>query len=203
MLTFGWMYGIESTIFSSLFTAFSCPFHRYDARLLLESLPDVSSPSDNVARPSSPGGWSDLPSDSEDTFFFSAEEVEDYRREKRRRVMNRDREARLRAIRAEEGDDEAERDPKEDWGGSDEEVRFATHVSFLRPPTLILSPSPAQTLRPPTSSLTTQSASSCGAQPCTSSHRQILRSSRCASSQTMERTRASHSYAGDGRACGG
>ncbi len=64
----------------------------------------------------------DLPSDAEDTFFFSAEEVEDYRREKRRRVIDRDREARLRAIRAEEGDEE-ERDPREDWGGSDEEVR--------------------------------------------------------------------------------
>ena len=101
--------------------------HRYDARLLLESLPDSSPPPAHAARPSSPGGWSDLPSDSEDTFFFSAEEVEDYRREKRRRVMDRDREARLRAIRAEEGDDAGERDPREDWGGSDEEARLHSH----------------------------------------------------------------------------
>lgn len=69
--------------------------------------------------PSSPGGWSDLPSDAEDTFFFSPDEAEDYRREKRRRLIDQGREARLRALRAEEGEEE------EQWGGSDEEVRRA------------------------------------------------------------------------------
>ena len=76
--------------------------YRYDARLLLESLPDVSA-SPVSPDPASPGGWSDLPSDAEDTFFFSAEEAEDYRRDKRRRVIDRDREARLTALRAKMG----------------------------------------------------------------------------------------------------
>ncbi|KAM5540168.1 hypothetical protein V8D89_006308 [Ganoderma adspersum] len=120
---------------------------RYDARLLLESLPSLSSPPDdgNVTRPTSPGGWSDLPSDAEDTFFFSAGEVEDYRREKRRRVMDRDREARLRAIRAERGDDEGERDLREDWGGSDEEPDDPQRELMRRTASHILaSPNPAQ-----------------------------------------------------------
>ena len=109
---------------------------RYDARLLLESLPELPLKRE-ISRPSSPGGWSDLPSDTEDTFFFSAEEVEDYRREKRRRVMDRDREARLQAIRAEEGSDE-EKDPREDWGGSDEEVRRLSLFTPSIPSTLRL-----------------------------------------------------------------
>ena len=120
--------------------SYAC-LHRYDARLLLDSLPSLSSPHDdgNATRPTSPGGWSDLPSDAEDTFFFSAGEVEDYHREKRRRVMDQDREARLRAIRAEQGDEEGERDPREDWGGSDEEVRLlrSRSRSILTPSDLI------------------------------------------------------------------
>ncbi|PIL34455.1 hypothetical protein GSI_03231 [Ganoderma sinense ZZ0214-1] len=119
---------------------------RYDARLLLESLPNFSSPTENGhdTRLNSPGGWSDLPSDAEDTFFFSAEEVEDYRREKRRRVMDSDREARLRAIRAEEGDS-GERDPREDWGGSDEEPDDPQRELMRRTASHILaSPNPAQ-----------------------------------------------------------
>ena len=64
-----------------------------------------------------------MPSDTEDTFFFSAEEAEDYRRDKRRRLIDGDREARLQALLAEAGEDDGERDPREDWGGSDEEVR--------------------------------------------------------------------------------
>lgn len=97
---------------------------RYDARLLLDALPDVPLPTaTSVEEPSSPGGWSDLPSDAEDTFFFSSQEVEDYRREKRRRIISEDRQARLRAIRSEVGDEEkVDADPREEWGGSDEEV---------------------------------------------------------------------------------
>ncbi|EJF62065.1 hypothetical protein DICSQDRAFT_180388 [Dichomitus squalens LYAD-421 SS1] len=117
---------------------------RYDARLLLESLPNISSQPEAISRASSPGGWSDLPSDAEDTFFFTAEETEDYRRDKRRRVMDRDREARLRAIRAEDGSDE-ERDPKESWGGSDEEPDDAQRELMRRTASHILSsPNPAQ-----------------------------------------------------------
>ncbi|EIW74225.1 hypothetical protein CONPUDRAFT_170245 [Coniophora puteana RWD-64-598 SS2] len=121
---------------------------RYDARLLLDALPIItqsqSQPSGiQKTRAPSPSGWSDLPSDAEDTFFFSPEENEDYHREKRRRLIDQSREARLRALAAEEGDDEpAELDP---WGGSDEEPdeaqlqlmrRTATHLST--------SPNPAQ-----------------------------------------------------------
>ncbi|KAI0354392.1 hypothetical protein OH77DRAFT_1425959 [Trametes cingulata] len=121
---------------------------RYDARLLLDALPTTASSiiDSGYAVPDSPGGWSDLPSDSEDTFFFSPEEVEDYRREKRRRIIDADREARLRALRAEAGDDEDDPgDPREEWGGSDEEPddvqlelmrRTASHV--------LASPNPAQ-----------------------------------------------------------
>ncbi|EIW52684.1 uncharacterized protein TRAVEDRAFT_135080, partial [Trametes versicolor FP-101664 SS1] len=120
---------------------------RYDARLLLDALPDVPLPTaTSVEEPSSPGGWSDLPSDAEDTFFFSSQEVEDYRREKRRRIISEDRQARLRAIRSEVGDEEkVDADPREEWGGSDEEPddtqlelmrRTAAHVHT--------SPNPAQ-----------------------------------------------------------
>ena len=171
--------------------------HRYDARLLLESLPSLSSPLNHgsATRPSSPGGWSDLPSDAEDTFFFSAGEVEDYRREKRRRVMDRDHEARLRAIRAEQGDEEGERDPREDWGGSDEEVRFLRSLSRS-----ILAPShPYPTHE---RSRMTRSASSCAALPHTSSRRRTPPSSRCASSRTTARILASRFCAGGGRAPG-
>ena len=78
--------------------------------------------------PSSPGGWSDLPSDAEDTFFFSPDEVEDYRREKRRRLLDQGREARLRALRDEEPGDE--QPAEEQWGGSDEEVRYTSLCAF-------------------------------------------------------------------------
>lgn len=75
----------------------------------------------------SPTGWSDLPSDAEDTFFFSPEEAEDYHREKRRRVIEKSREDRLKALR-----DEREEDPPEDaWGGSDEEVRISRTYIWL------------------------------------------------------------------------
>jgi len=67
--------------------------------------------------PDSPGGWSDLPSDAEDTFFFSPEEAEDYHRDKKRRYLEQVREERLQARQAEEGET-----PEEVWGRSDEEV---------------------------------------------------------------------------------
>ena len=94
--------------------------NRYDARLLLTSLSDLPSGNDEVLSPEpiSPSGWSDIPSDAEDTFFFSPEEAEDFRREKRRRLLDRDREERLRKLRAEE--DDYESDNESVWGGSDE-----------------------------------------------------------------------------------
>ncbi|KAJ7688955.1 hypothetical protein B0H17DRAFT_1331914 [Mycena rosella] len=88
---------------------------RYDARLLLDALPKFAP----QQSPPSPSGWSDLPSDTEDTFFFSPHEAEDYRREKRRKLMDEAREARLKARKAEDG--EPEEDEADIWGGSDEE----------------------------------------------------------------------------------
>jgi len=101
--------------------------NRYDARLLLDTLMAASAPH---TIPSSPGGWSDLPSDTEDTFFFAPDEAEDFRREKRRRLMNQNREERLKARRAEDGDDD---DDEEVWGGSDEDVGLFLAAIWLRP----------------------------------------------------------------------
>ena len=90
---------------------------RYDARLILDSLP--THPGEQ--RPSSPSGWSDIPSDTEDTFFFGRAEAEDYRRDKRRRLLENAREERLRALEQLEPADE----PRETRWASDEEVRVS------------------------------------------------------------------------------
>jgi hypothetical protein len=103
-------------------------FLRYDVRLLLDVLPPPSSSSTSSAPPApeSPTGWSDLPSDSEDMFFFSPDEADDFRREKKRKLMERTREERLKARMLEDGVDEdaAHHGEEEEdvWGGSDEEV---------------------------------------------------------------------------------
>ncbi|KAF8631659.1 hypothetical protein AX17_005061 [Amanita inopinata Kibby_2008] len=90
---------------------------RYDARLLLDSLPSIQTVT-GVPKPESPGDWSDLPSDAEDTFFLSPTEAEDYQREKRRRTLDRAHEERLKARMAEDEDEDEEQDV---WGASDEE----------------------------------------------------------------------------------
>jgi hypothetical protein len=96
---------------------------RYDARLLLDTLPVYPRFTDATKSvPDSPGGWSDLPSDSEDTFFFSPEEAEDFHREKKRRLLDQNREKRLRARRIEDGEFSEGEEEEETWGGSDEEV---------------------------------------------------------------------------------
>ncbi|KAF8237274.1 hypothetical protein L208DRAFT_1389507 [Tricholoma matsutake] len=99
---------------------------RYDARLLLDALPLHLRSTTNATRsvPDSPGGWSDIPSDSEDTFFFSPQEVEDFHREKKRRLLDTNREERLRARRIEDGESSEVEEDEEIWGGSDEEVSF-------------------------------------------------------------------------------
>jgi hypothetical protein len=61
-----------------------------------------------------------LPSDAEDTFFLSVDETEDFRRDKRRRLMDKNREERLKALRDEDPEDDPSQD--DEWGGSDEEV---------------------------------------------------------------------------------
>jgi len=117
------------------------PRFRYDARLLLDALPEhASSHSASQPRPLSPTGWSDLPSDTEDTFFFTPFEIEDYRRDKRRRLIDKNREDRLRALAATEEDENSDR-----WGGSDEEPDGA-QVELMKRTAVHLhsSPNPAQ-----------------------------------------------------------
>lgn len=90
-------------------------------------------------RASSPAGWSDLPSDEEDTFFLSALEVEDVYRAKRRRKLDDDRQQRLQLLRdAEPADSHENVETDSLWGGSDEECsqsqlelmrRTAAHLS--------------------------------------------------------------------------
>ncbi|KAF8523565.1 hypothetical protein JB92DRAFT_2704847 [Gautieria morchelliformis] len=117
-----------------LFGTFTSTFHRYDARLLLTSLPTAASGGPySPPTPPSPAGWSDLPSDSEDTFFFSPPEIEDFQREKRRKLMDAGREARLRAMR--ESDPDPARDfseAKELWGGDEEEPDGAQRTLMER-----------------------------------------------------------------------
>ncbi|KAH9479492.1 hypothetical protein JR316_0008086 [Psilocybe cubensis] len=97
---------------------------RYDIRLLLNNTRPFPPLSPEKLPPASPTGFSDLPSDAEDTFFFSSTEVEDFRREKRRRVMERTRDERVKARMQEEGYEDRLGNNKEEediWGGSDEE----------------------------------------------------------------------------------
>lgn len=103
--------------------------HRYDARLLLDALPRIASssaaPNDEASaskpRPDSPsGGWSDLPSDAEDTFFLTPDETTDLHRTKRLRHLDALRTARLRALSPDASPpNNNDTDP---WGGTDEEV---------------------------------------------------------------------------------
>ena len=97
---------------------------RYDVRLLLDTLPEVSSQPASDGMRLSPTGWSDLPSDAEDTFFFSPDELADIHREKRRRMIDGSREERLRALRATLGEQQDEIQEEDPWGGSDEEVSY-------------------------------------------------------------------------------
>lgn len=128
---------------------------RYDARLLLDALPPLfasivdhttttttttasNDDSDALAppftgRPDSPSGlsgWSDLPSDAEDTFFLTPEETSDLHRTKRLRHLDDLRTARLRALSLSSDDNntngygyggDVNADAGPPWGGSDEE----------------------------------------------------------------------------------
>ncbi|KAI9464093.1 hypothetical protein BJY52DRAFT_1202813 [Lactarius psammicola] len=114
----------------------NAPYNRYDARLLLDALPAVTV---SAVLPHGPldspgGGWSDLPSDAEDTFFLTPDETADLHRTKRMRHLDALRSARLRAL-SPTPDDNDDADP---WGGSDEEPgaaqmelmsRTAAHVA--------------------------------------------------------------------------
>ncbi|KAF8881596.1 hypothetical protein BD779DRAFT_1675353 [Infundibulicybe gibba] len=114
---------------------------RYDARLLLDALPPHSQFQPQQVRPGSPGDWEELPSDTEDAFFLEPDEVEELRREKRRRVLEQQREDRVRARRIEDGEPEADEDV---WGGSDEEPSEVQRELMRRTARHILgSPNPA------------------------------------------------------------
>ncbi|CAG8629191.1 1320_t:CDS:2 [Acaulospora colombiana] len=87
---------------------------RYDVRLLLHSAPKSSVKAIEVDRED---GWDDLPSDAEDLFFFSQEEADDIRREKKRKLMDAAHEARLAAMKVkdtEEASGSTELDPNEE-----------------------------------------------------------------------------------------
>jgi hypothetical protein len=53
--------------------------------------------------------------------FLTPDEVEDYRRDKRRRLLEKHRDDRLRALSAADNDNEPE-EAQDIWGESDEEV---------------------------------------------------------------------------------
>ncbi|KAG9080272.1 hypothetical protein FRC06_006847 [Ceratobasidium sp. 370] len=124
---------------------------RFDARLLL-SPSSLASPTHEHEDPSADVGWSDLPSDSEDTFFLTPREVADYRHEKRKREMEQGRLDRLKAL----DEQEAEQDPEgmyerdrateeAKWGGSDEEPDEAqTNLMTRTAAHIQASPNPAQ-----------------------------------------------------------
>jgi len=114
--------------------------HRYDARLLLDALPpstsivDHTASNDDDAASVHSGGWSDLPSDAEDTFFLTPDETADLHRTKRLRHLDALRTARLRALSPDAATDTSvhltttDGDPNADpWGGSDEEVKQSSY----------------------------------------------------------------------------
>ncbi|VDC05262.1 unnamed protein product [Peniophora sp. CBMAI 1063] len=117
---------------------------RYDARLLLDGPPVANGAGHDTSsdiRSSSPG-WSDLPSDAEDTFFLAPEDIEDYERDKRRRAIEQLREDRMRALAADDEEEPVDEDP---WGGSDEEPDDAQRAIMQRTAGhLLASPNAAQ-----------------------------------------------------------
>ncbi|CAE6466093.1 unnamed protein product [Rhizoctonia solani] len=123
--------------------------NRFDARLLLESLENIATPSSiqPIAQIDPPAdvGWDDLPSDAEDTFFLTPKEVDEYRHDKRRKLLEKEREDRLRALAEEDQVNGRGGEPPEAlWGGSDEEPddvqanlmqRTAAHIRASPNPT--------------------------------------------------------------------
>ncbi|CCO35271.1 hypothetical protein BN14_09388 [Rhizoctonia solani AG-1 IB] len=104
--------------------------YRFDVRLLLEPPEKVATQDKLNASPHTLNdpladmGWDDLPSDSEDTFFLTPKEVSEYRHDKRRKMLEKERQDRLRALAEEdEANGWGTEPPEASWGGSDEEVR--------------------------------------------------------------------------------
>ncbi|KAG8796152.1 hypothetical protein FRC12_003743 [Ceratobasidium sp. 428] len=116
---------------------------RFDVRLLLDTLPPSTSTPPHNEDPLADIGWSDLPSDSEDTFFLTTSEIAGYRHEKRKREMEQGRLDRLRALAEREGEEEVRDEDR--WGASDEEPDEAQTNLMARTASHILaSPNPAQ-----------------------------------------------------------
>ncbi|CAE6361932.1 unnamed protein product [Rhizoctonia solani] len=125
--------------------------YRFDIRLLLESpekaaIEDKPNASPHTRNDSLANvGWDDLPSDSEDTFFLTPKEVNEYRHDKRRKMLEKGRQDRLRALAEEdEANGWGAEPPEALWGGSDEEPddvqanlmhRTATHIRASPNPT--------------------------------------------------------------------
>jgi hypothetical protein len=112
------------------------PKYRYDILHLLPSLPNRSH---RAVSPASSTGWTDMPSDAEDTFFLSGDEGDEYEREKKRRRIDAARERRVEALKTRMAEEEEARkrveQPADDvWGDDDEEVSpFALEIySFDR-----------------------------------------------------------------------
>jgi hypothetical protein len=87
---------------------------------LLDSSPRYPAKATEALNVDIEDGWDDLPSDAEDLFFFSQEEADEIRREKRRKLINAAQEARLAAMNTR--DMEKESDIAVDI---DEEVRVS------------------------------------------------------------------------------
>ena len=77
---------------------------RYDVLNLLGGLPMhlPRSPGADPPSPTASVGFSDLPSDSEEMFYFSAAERDEITRKKKRRRLEEGRNERMRALEAEE-----------------------------------------------------------------------------------------------------
>jgi hypothetical protein len=94
---------------------------RHDVRLLLDSSPRSPVKATKALKVDIEDGWDDLPSDAEDLFFFSQEEADEIRREKRRKLINAAQEARLAAMNTRD----MEKDSSDIAVDIDEEVRVS------------------------------------------------------------------------------
>ncbi|KAI5121525.1 hypothetical protein M0805_002585 [Coniferiporia weirii] len=115
---------------------------RYDARLLLAAPLTFTFPNAPETTPPSPSGWSDLPSDTEDTFFFAPAEIAAMRYAKRRRLLDDARTVRLRALGA-PGDNQnnpagVDGEDEDARGASDEEPPAETRALMMRTATHLI-----------------------------------------------------------------
>jgi hypothetical protein len=119
-----------SSLFASPLPLPPTPHTQSDPILISTLLPFSANSGDSAGEG---GGWSDLPSDHEDTWFFSEDEAEEFEREQKRRRLDAMRLARLQQRKEEEGtasdgeDNDADKGKGKEWA-EDEVVR-----SFVSP----------------------------------------------------------------------